>query len=34
VADIIKKAKIDESNIPEVLDIIAALLNHKIIEKR
>ena len=34
VADIIKKAKIEESNIPEVLDIIDALLNHKIIEKR
>ena len=34
VADIIKKAKIKESNVPEVLDIIAALLKHKIIEKR
>jgi len=33
VADIIKKAKIEESSIPEVLDIIDTLLDHKIIEK-
>jgi predicted transcriptional regulator len=33
VADIIKKAKIEESSIPEVLDIIDTLLDQKIIEK-
>jgi len=33
VADIIKKAKIEELRIPEVLDIIDTLLDHKIIEK-
>jgi len=33
VGDIIKKAKIEESSIPEVLDIIDTLLGHKIIEK-
>ena len=32
VADIIKKAKIEESNIPEILDIVDTLLGHKIIE--
>jgi len=33
VADIIKKAKIEELRIPEVLDIIDTLFDHKIIEK-
>jgi predicted transcriptional regulator len=33
VADIIKKAKIEESSIPEILDIVDILLGHKIIEK-
>ena len=33
VAGIIKKAKIDESNTPEILDIVDTLLDHKIIEK-
>jgi hypothetical protein len=33
VADIIKKAKIEESSVPEILDIVDALLVHDIIEK-
>jgi hypothetical protein len=33
VANIIKKAKIEESSIPEILDIVDTLLNHKILEK-
>jgi len=33
VTNIIKKAKIEESSIPEVLDIIDTLLDQKIIEK-
>jgi hypothetical protein len=33
VAKIIKKAKIDESSIPEVLDIINTLIDNQIIEK-
>ncbi|NOR14084.1 MAG: hypothetical protein GQ544_00105 [Candidatus Aminicenantes bacterium] len=33
VANIIKKANIEGSSIPEILDIVNTLLNHKIIEK-
>lgn len=33
VADIIKKAKIEELSIPEILDIVDVLLDNKIIEK-
>jgi len=33
-ADIIKKARIEESTIPEVLDILDDLLKHNIIEKK
>ncbi len=33
VASIVKKAQIEESAIPEVLDIIDALLKHNVIEK-
>lgn len=33
VVNIIKKAKIEESSIPEILDIVDTLLDHKIIEK-
>jgi len=33
VADIIKKAKIDEAGVPEILDIIDTLLEQRIIEK-
>lgn len=33
VSDIIKKAKIDESNIPEILDIVNTLIENQIIEK-
>ncbi len=33
VADIIEKAKIEEPNIPEILDIVDSLLEHGIIEK-
>ncbi|UCC39502.1 MAG: hypothetical protein JSV96_17245 [Candidatus Aminicenantes bacterium] len=33
VANIIKKAEIEESSIPEILDIIEILRNHEIIEK-
>ncbi len=33
VADIIKKAKIAEASIPEILGIVDALLEHRIIEK-
>jgi len=33
VVNIIKKAKIEESSIPEILDIVDTLLAHKIIEK-
>ena len=33
VADIIEKAKIEESSIPEILDIVDTLLDHGIIEK-
>jgi len=34
VADIIKKAKIDESYIPEILDIVDVLEQYKIIERK
>jgi len=33
VAEIIKKAKLDDSSIPEILDIIEVLIQYKIIEK-
>lgn len=33
VADIVKKADIEESTVPEVLDILDDLLKHNIIEK-